>query len=74
MSEVLVITGLSEGEKARLTRLYKWWRQIDVAVKAGTTVLEVINVEKDRWVTPERKARILKVLGLDGSMSEGEDD
>ena len=62
--DIFITSGLSEGERIRLARLAKWLRQIDVASQAGVTVGEVCNVEKDRYVTPERKVRILKLLGL----------
>jgi len=66
-----IASGLSEGERLRLARLAKWYRQIDVACLAGVTVEEVTNAEKDRYVTPERKARILKVVGLLDHDNEG---
>jgi len=62
--EILITSGLSEGERIRLARLAKWLRQVDVASLAGVSLVEVTNAEKDRYVTPERKARILKLLGL----------
>jgi hypothetical protein len=61
---IFIASGLSEGERVRLARLAKWYRQIDVASQAGVTIEEVANAEKDRYVTPERKDRILKVVGL----------
>jgi transcriptional regulator with XRE-family HTH domain len=62
--EIFITSGLSEGERIRLARLAKWLRQIDVASLAGVTVAEVANAEKDRYVTSERKDRILKVVEL----------
>ena len=64
MNDIFMASGLTEGEWIRLTRLQTWLRQIDVASLAGVTVAEVTNTEKDRYVTPERKDRILKVVGL----------
>lgn len=61
---VFILSGISEGEQIRLARLAKWYRQIDVASLAGVTVEEVTNVEKGRYVSPGRKSRILKVVGL----------
>jgi len=63
-TNIFIISGLSEGERIRLARLSKWYRQIDVACLAGVTIEEIINAEKDRHVTPNRKDRILKVVGL----------
>ena len=64
MNDILVTSGLTEGDKARLARLAKWWRQIDLASQAGVTIAEVVNLEKGRYVTAEHKARILRVLGI----------
>lgn len=71
---IFIANGLSEGERIRLARLAKWYRQIDVACLAGVTIEEVTNTEKDRYVTPERKARILKVVGLLENDSENENE
>lgn len=71
-SEVFVTSGISKGEKIRLARLAKWLRQIDVASQAGVTIGEVTSAEKDRFVTPERKARILKVVGLSDADDEAD--
>lgn len=69
---IFIASGLSEGERIRLARLAKWYRQIDVASLAGVTLEEVTNAEKDRYVTPERKAKILKVVEL--LDNDGEND
>jgi transcriptional regulator with XRE-family HTH domain len=70
--DIFIASGLSEGEKIRLARLSKWLRQVDVASLAGVSLVEVTNAEKDRYVTPERKARILKVVGLLDNDGENE--
>ena len=62
--EVFITSGITEGEKIRLARLSKWLRQLDVASLANVSLCEVTSAEKNRWVEPERKERILKVLGL----------
>lgn len=64
MKEIFIADGITEGEKIRLARLAKWLRQVDVASQAKVTVGEVMNAEKDRYVSPERKIRILCLLGL----------
>ena len=61
---IFITSGLSEGERIRLARLAGWLRQVDVASLAGVSLVEVTNAEKNRYVTPERKDRILKVVGL----------
>ena len=68
--DIFITSGLSEGEKIRLARLAKWLRQVDVASLAGVSLVEVTNAEKGRYVTPERKERILKIVGL----SDNEND
>lgn len=72
MGDIFIASGLTEGERIRLTRLQKWMRQIDVASLASVTVAEVTSAEKDRYVTPERKDRILEVVGLLDADNESE--
>ena len=47
---------------------------MDRLAEEGVTVEEVTGAEKDRYVEPERKARILKVVGLldDEGAADGE--
>ncbi len=59
-----IFSNITPGEQARLTRLAKRLRQIDVASQAGVTVQEVIRLEKDSYVAPSHLRRILAVLGL----------
>lgn len=74
MNGIFIVSGLSDGERIRLARLQRYLRQVDVASLAGVSLSEVTNAEKDRYVTPERKARILKLLGLDGEEPDGTPD
>jgi transcriptional regulator with XRE-family HTH domain len=64
MNDVFVVTGISEGEKARLTRLAKRLRQIDLASLAKVNVCDITALEKNRYLPRTRKRRILAVLGL----------
>ena len=64
-NDILVLTGVNEGQKARLTRLSKNLRQIDVASIAKVNTIDVTRLEKGRYVLPTRRKRILAVLGLD---------
>lgn len=64
MSDVFIVTGISEGEKARLTRLAKGLRQIDLASLAKVNVCDITALEKDRYLPRTRKRRILAFLGL----------
>lgn len=70
MNDIFVLTGISEGEKARLTRLAKGLRQIDLASLAKVNVCDITALEKDRYVLHARRNRILVVLGL----SENDDE
>lgn len=69
-SEIVLFTGVTLGERVRLTRIHLKLRQLDVASQAGVTTQEVIRLEKDSFVLPTRQKRILEVLGL----NEGEDE
>ena len=64
MNDVFVVTGITQGEKARLTRLAKGLRQIDVASLAKVNVCDVTALEKNRYLKRTRKRLILAVLGL----------
>ena len=68
--EVFVLTGITFGERVRLTRLHLNLRQLDVASQAGVTTQEVIRLEKDSFVLPTRRKRILDVLGLNDGHEE----
>jgi len=72
MADIFVISGVSEGTKAKLMRVAKGLRQIDVAAAARVETIDITRLEKDRYVLPTRRKRILAVLGLldDGSENE----
>lgn len=72
MNDVFVVTGISEGEKARLTRLAKGLRQIDLASLAKVNVCDITALEKNRYLPRTRKRRILAVLGLLDDNNESE--
>lgn len=63
-NDILILTGISEGQKVRLTRLSRGLRQIDVASMAKVNTIDVTRLEKDRYVLPVRRKRILAVLDL----------
>lgn len=63
-NDIFVVTGISEGEKARLTRLTKGLRQIDLASLAKVNVCDITALEKNRYLQRTRKHRILVALGL----------
>ena len=64
MNDILVLTGVTEGQKAKLTRLAKGLRQIDLASLARVNPIDITRLEKDRYVLPVRRKRILATLGI----------
>lgn len=73
MTDVFILTDVSEGIKAKLTRIAKGLRQIDVAAAARVDTIDITRLEKDRYVLPTRRKRILTILGLDnGHESDSE--
>jgi hypothetical protein len=71
-NDILVLTGVSEGQKVRLTRLARGLRQIDIASLAKVNTIDVTRLEKDRYVFPTRRKRILAVLDLVDSDNESD--
>ena len=65
MTDVFIITGVSEGMKAKLTRIAKGLRQIDVAAAARVDTIDITRLEKGRYVLPTHRKRILAFLGMD---------
>ena len=64
MCDVFILTDVSDGMKAKLTRLARGLRQIDVASQANVQPIDITRLEKGRYVLPVRRKRILTVLGL----------
>ncbi|MFC2068248.1 hypothetical protein ACFLTP_04500 [Chloroflexota bacterium] len=64
MNDIFIVTGISEGEKARLTRLARGLRQIDLASLAKVNVCDVTALEKNRYLHRTRKHSILGALDL----------
>jgi transcriptional regulator with XRE-family HTH domain len=62
--EMLILDGVTLGQKIRLTRLARGLRQLDLASLARVNPFEVSAVEHDRIVRPSRRKRILQVLDL----------
>jgi len=63
-SDVLVLTGITEGQRVRLTRLSKGLRQIDLASMAKVNPIDITRLENNRYVLPMRRKRILSALEL----------
>ena len=65
MTGVLVFDGpFQDGEKVRLLRTAKGWRQFDVAVGAGVSPADVSNLERGLPVPKESRKRIFALLGI----------
>ena len=64
MTSILILEGLTEGQRIKFIRLSKKFRQIDLASQANVNPIDIIRLEHDRFVPPTRKERILKTLGL----------
>ena len=61
---------LTLGQKVRITRIARRWRQEDLADEALVSQANVSALERDLLVYPEAKRRILATLGLsDGEVS-----
>ena len=66
-NEIVVLNGVTLGEKLKLTRIAMHLRQLDVASHAHCNLKDVQNCEKDRFsIVYKSKVRaILGVLGIE---------
>jgi len=64
IENILILEGLTPGQKVKLIRLAKGLRQIDVASKANVCPMDITRLEHGRFVLPTHCKRILAVLGL----------
>jgi transcriptional regulator with XRE-family HTH domain len=64
MNQATIFMGLTLGEKAKLTRISRNLRQIDLASLARVNVSDIAALEKNRYMRKSRKKRILEVLNL----------
>jgi hypothetical protein len=71
MSEMLVLTGLTAGQKAKYVRLSLGMWQIDLASWARVQPIEVSRLEHDRFVRYSVKKRIFATLGLEDEDGKG---
>jgi len=66
MAGILIISGdFTLGQKVRMLRVARRWRQIDLATMAGVQPSAVSALERDCRMYPGDKLRILESLGLD---------
>jgi len=64
MDNVFIAYGLTLGERVRLERLSRNWRQIDLASKASVQLADVTAIEKNRYLSRNRKLKILRELTI----------
>ena len=55
----------SLGLTVRLERIRRRWRQADLAAAAQVSQADVSALERDRYVIPSRRGRILATLGIE---------
>ena len=64
MNNLFIAYNLTLGERVKLERLSRHWRQIDLASKAGAQLADITAIEKDRYLSKNRKRKVLLALGL----------
>jgi transcriptional regulator with XRE-family HTH domain len=62
--DIFIAFDLTLGRRVRLERLSRCWRQIDLASAANVQLADVTAIEKDRYLSRNRRQKILKTLGL----------
>jgi transcriptional regulator with XRE-family HTH domain len=66
--ELLTFTeALTLGQRVRLLRIARRWRQVDLAAIAGVEQFELSRLELDRRVRPNVLKAVSEVLGLDAA-------
>lgn len=70
--EVLIVECDELGQKVRIARMLRNWRQIDLAFAAHVTPIEVSFLERGYGVHPNAKTRILKALDLEETIDADE--
>ena len=63
--EILFLDGISLGQRVRIARLLKRWRQVDLAQIAAVTQTNVSSLERGASVFPAARLRILNALDLE---------
>ena len=64
MGKLFIAYDLSLGKRVRLERVLRNWRQVDLASKADVQLADITAIEKDRYLSKNRKRKILQALGL----------
>jgi transcriptional regulator with XRE-family HTH domain len=65
MGLLFLDTDLTLGQRVRLSRIAKRWRQVDLAAIAGVEQHEVSQIELDRRLRPNAVKAICSALALD---------
>lgn len=63
--EIMSFAHLTLGQRVRISRVARRWRQEDLADEACVTQAQVSALERDLPLYPEAKRRILVSLGLE---------
>ena len=67
--EILVFSGpFTQGQRIRLSRIARRWRQVDLAAIAGVEQFEISSMELDRRVRPNAVKAVLVALDLEESV------
>jgi transcriptional regulator with XRE-family HTH domain len=64
-AEFFICSDISPGMLAKLERIRRGLRQVDVAEAAGVTQGEISALERGQYVIPAARRRIFRVLELD---------
>lgn len=64
MKKLFIAYDLTLGQTVRLERLSRNWRQIDLASKAGVQLADVTAIEKNRYLSKNRRFKILRELEI----------
>jgi transcriptional regulator with XRE-family HTH domain len=65
--EVILVSSISLGMKAKIARISQGWRQVDLASAARVNIRDISNLEADRWniVYKSKVRRMLTALGIE---------
>lgn len=61
---ILVLDDVTLGQRVRVARILRRWRQVDLAAVAGVQQSAVSSLERDAPVFPAARRRVLLALDL----------
>ncbi len=70
-TDILVLEGVSLGQRVRVERVLRRWRQSDLADLAEVPQYRVSALERDAPVYPAARKRILAALDLEDPYADG---